>query len=357
MRIDEFDFPLPEDRIALRPAFPRDSARLLVVPGGAAAMPAFGHRRIGDLPGLMRPGDVVVFNDSRVIRAALSGRRAPRMPDGSSVTLRINLIERLAPDRFRAFARPGKRLRIGDELELGPGFTAEVTGKSEDGEIDLRFNQEAEALDAAIEVYGTSPLPPYIAARRPADSSDIEGYQTIFARDAGSVADPTAGLHFTAGLMAELAARGVILAPLTLHVGAGTFVPVKAADTDDHVMHSENYAIPVQSVAHILAAKAEGRRVIAIGTTSLRTLEAAAAAPDGLRAGPGATRLFILPGYQFRMVDVLMTNFHLPRSTLFMLVCALGGTSRLRAAYAEAVARGYRFYSYGDAMWIDRVPG
>lgn len=356
MKIDEFDFHLPPDRIALRPAVPRSSARLLVASGTVKAGFADAHRRIADLPDLMRPGDVVVFNDSRVIHAALTGLRAPRVPDAAPSMLRINLIERLGPDRFRALARPAKRLRIGDVLGFGPGFSATVEGKSAQGEIDLVFDRSAGALDAAIETWGAPPLPPYIAARRAVDAADIDDYQTMFARDAGSVAAPTAGLHFTAGLMAELAAKGVILAPLTLHVGAGTFLPVKTTDTDDHVMHSETYSIPAETARRVHTAKAEGRRVIAIGTTSLRTLEAAASGPDGLRAGPGATRLFIVPGYRFRVVDVLVTNFHLPRSTLFMLVSAFGGTARLHAAYAEAIARGYRFYSYGDAMWIDPGP-
>jgi S-adenosylmethionine:tRNA ribosyltransferase-isomerase len=348
MRVDQFDFDLPEDLIALRPAVPRDSARLLVVPpeGG------LNDAQIGNLPDWLRAGDVLVINDTRVIRARLRGRRLPRpAAPGEGPKIEILLHARMSPSGFRAFARPARKLLPGDRLSLGEGLMAEVTARGEGGEAEVRFELEGEALDAAIAQSGEIPLPPYIEGKRKADAQDDSDYQTMFARHAGSVAAPTAALHFTPALMASLAARGVGCESVTLHVGAGTFLPVSADDTEGHRMHAEWAEISQDTADRLNAARATGGRIVAVGTTALRTLESAAD-DRGVRAFRGETSIFITPGYRFRAVDALLTNFHLPRSTLFMLVCALMGTERMKGAYAHAMARGYRFYSYGDACLL-----
>jgi len=348
MRVDLFDFDLPEHRIALRPARPRDAARLLFVRPGEQLQ----DRGVLDLPGLLDPGDLLVFNDTRVIPAALAGTRAARAEGGGGdVALDVNLHKRAGPDAWRAFVRPARRLRVGDRIAFD-GVSAEVAGKGEGGEALLRFDRAGPDLDAAIAAAGAPPLPPYIARKRAPDAADAQDYQTLYAARDGSVAAPTAGLHFTDRLFEALAARGIQTAWLTLHVGAGTFLPVKAEDTEGHVMHSEIYEVPPAAAEAVAAARARGARVVPVGTTALRTLEAAADGAGGVRAGPGETDIFITPGYRFRVADALWTNFHLPRSTLFMLVCAMSGIDAMQAAYAHAVRSGYRFYSYGDACLL-----
>ncbi len=363
MRVDSFDFDLPQDRIALRPVEPRDAARLLVVPRGETA---FLERTVADLPGQLRPGDVLVVNDTRVIPARLYGMR---QRDGSAVRVEALLHMRVGPDRWKAFARPGKRLAVGDRIRFGaetPGacglaeLDATVDAKGEGGEIELRFDLAGAALDDAIEALGHIPLPPYIATNRPDDERDRRDYQTVFADRQGSVAAPTAGLHFTASLLERIASAGIGLQRVTLHVGAGTFLPVKVDDTRDHRMHAEWGEVPEPVAAALNAARARGGRIVAVGTTSLRLLESAVAEDGSIRPWRGTTSIFITPGYRFRAVDVLMTNFHLPKSTLFMLVSAFAGLDRMRAAYAHAIATGYRFYSYGDACLLfrnDEAPG
>jgi S-adenosylmethionine:tRNA ribosyltransferase-isomerase len=351
MRVDLFDFELPEELIALRPARPRDSSRLLHV----TAAGRFEDKIVRDAPALFHPGDLLVFNDTRVIPAALKAVRPSRDPQGPVVRVSLNLIERLGADRWRALARPGKRLREGDGLFFDDGLFATIEGKAGEGEFTLRFDRSGAALDEAIGKIGAPPLPPYIAGKRAPDEQDASDYQTIYAAKNGAVAAPTAGLHFTEELLARLDARGVDRAQITLHVGAGTFLPVKAEDTADHVMHSEWREISVEAAARINRAKAEGRRVIAIGTTALRSLESAADENGRVRAEAGDTDIFITPGYKFRVVDGLWTNFHLPRSTLFMLVSAFAGLERMQAAYAHAIANRYRFYSYGDASLLWRA--
>jgi S-adenosylmethionine:tRNA ribosyltransferase-isomerase len=348
MNVDLFDFHLPPDRIAQRPARPRDAARLLRV--GQALSDAV----VADLPLLLNPGDMLVFNDTKVIPARLTGQRG-------AVLIEITLHRRVGDDAWRAFARPGKRLRVGDRIDLGPDsegdFSATVEGKFDGGEIELRFDRGGDALMAALERHGTMPIPPYMG--RAADAEDANDYQTMFARAEGAVAAPTAALHFTPALMAALAARGVLTETVTLHVGAGTFLPIKVNDTKDHRMHLEDGVVTAAAAQRIAEARAKGGKVVAVGTTSLRLLEAAAAhSGNGGSLGPyaGATDLFIVPGYRFRAVDRLLTNFHLPRSTLFMLVSAFAGLERMQAAYAHAIANGYRFYSYGDACLLDPAP-
>ncbi len=352
MRTDDFDFNLPQDRIALRPARPREAARLLVAPKDG---PVEDHV-VRDLPHCLRPGDLLVVNDTRVIRAALTGERAPRATGGgvSPVTVSVNLHERVGPSAWRAFAQPAKRLRVGDVVTFAPEVAAEVTALGAGGEATLAFTEAGAALDAVIAETGAPPLPPYIARRRPVDDADADDYQTMFAVEGDSVAAPTAGLHFTTDLVAALRDRGVRLSAVTLHVGAGTFLPVKAHNVRDHVMHEERYSLSAETAAAIAETRAAGGRVVAVGTTSLRTLETCAGDDGVVRAGAGATGLFITPGYAFRAVDGLMTNFHLPKSTLFMLVCAFSGVARMKAAYAHAIAAGYRFYSYGDACLLWR---
>lgn len=345
MDVSDFDFHLPEARIALRPIEPRDNARLLCVGGDELT-----DHTVGDLPDLLQPGDLLVLNDTKVIPAALSAVRPARAQGGGGdVALTINLHKRTAPNRWRAFIRPAKRLRVGDAVVMSDRFAATVVTIRDGGDIELAFDCDGNALDAAVAAHGRTPLPPYIAKKRDADAQDERDYQTVYADDPGSVAAPTAGLHFTDGLFARLAARGVETAKLTLHVGAGTFLPVKSDRTEDHDMHSEWYEISADTAAQIAKAKAEGRRIVAVGTTALRALEA-----SGGVASSGETDIFITPGYEFKVIDGLMTNFHLPRSTLFMLVSSLAGLDTMQAAYAHAIATEYRFYSYGDSSLIWR---
>lgn len=353
MRVDLFDFELPEELIALRPARPRDSARLLHVPVAGG----FDDRIVREGPSLFRPGDVLVFNDTRVIPAALKAVRPSREPQGPVVRVTLNLIERVSDDTWRALARPGKRLKQGDGLFFDDGLFASIIGKGEDGVVTLRFDRAGGELDAAIAKIGAAPLPPYIAGKREADEQDAADYQTVYAARDGSVAAPTAGLHFTDDLLRRLDEAGVVRTHVTLHVGAGTFLPVKSEDTAAHVMHGEWREIPPRTAGLINAARSEGRRVIAIGTTALRSLESAVNEDGTLRAETGATDIFITPGYRFRIVDGLWTNFHLPRSTLFMLVAAFAGLDRMHAAYAHAIMQKYRFYSYGDASLLWRSDG
>jgi len=350
LRVEEFDFDLPNDLIALRPAVPRDSARLLVIREGSLS---FDEATLRDLPGLLSPGDVGIFNDTRVIPAQLSGTRPAR---GLSAQARIDvtLHKRLDAGRWAAFAKPGRKLEPGDSMEFADGFSARVDAKGEGGEIELAFNRSGADLDAAIARHGTMPLPPYIAGRRPVDDKDASDYQTVYARKDGSVAAPTAGLHFTPELLAALDQRGVERGHVTLHVGAGTFLPVKAENTADHRMHSEWGHVPQDTAAAVARARARRNRVMCVGTTSLRTVESAST-PD-LEPWSGDTDIFITPGYVFRTADMLLTNFHLPRSTLFMLVSAFCGLETMRAAYAHAIARRFRFYSYGDACLLIRNP-
>ncbi len=351
MRVDLFDFALPEELIALRPARPRDSARLLLV----AADGTFADRAVRDAPALFRRGDLLVFNDTRVILAALKAVRPPRDSQGPIVQVSLNLIERLSAETWRALAKPGKRLKLGDGLVFDDGLFAHIEAKGEDGVLALRFDRAGAALDQVIAKIGAPPLPPYIAGKRAPDAADSVDYQTIFAAKDGAVAAPTAGLHFTDALMAALDAAGVEHTHITLHVGPGTFLPVKADDTDAHKMHAEWRDISETTAAAINRAKAEGRRVIAMGTTALRALESSADEAGGVRAEAGDTDIFITPGHRFRVADGLWTNFHLPRSTLFMLVSAFAGLERMQGAYAHAIAQKYRFYSYGDACLIWRA--
>lgn len=339
MRVDLFDFELPEDRIAQRPANPREAAKLLGVgPSGLR------DGAIGDLPELLGPADILVVNDTRVIPARLFGRR-------DAVAVEILLHRQQTPDTWEALSRPAKRLKAGQTVEFGDGLAAEVLGRNE-GWVTLRFNRGGAALIQAVHAIGHIPLPPYLG--RDDDAQDRADYQTVYAARDGAVAAPTAGLHLTPAMLAAFEARGVRRTTVTLHVGAGTFLPVSAEDTDDHVMHAEWGEIGESAVAAIAAARGAGGRVVAVGTTSLRLLESAAA--DGvLKPFAGDTRLFITPGYRFKAADLLLTNFHLPRSTLYMLVCAFAGTDRMRAAYAHAVAQHYRFYSYGDACLLERA--
>jgi S-adenosylmethionine:tRNA ribosyltransferase-isomerase len=340
MRVDLFDFELPQENIALRPARPRDSARLL----GVGAQGAFRDLTVLDLPSLLNPGDVLVFNDTRVIPAQLEGQRGDARI-GATLHKRIDL------RRWQAFVRNGKRLREGDEIRFGAGVTAQAESRLADGSWTLFFPGD-EPVEVLLERAGQMPLPPYIAGKRPTDAQDREDYQTMFATKDGAVAAPTAALHFTPRLMAAIAERGIHTETLTLHVGAGTFLPVKAEDTQDHRMHAEWGTIDAATADRLNAARAAGNRVIAVGTTSLRLLESAAGEDRIIRPFEGDTAIFITPGYTFRAIDGLMTNFHLPKSTLFMLVSALMGLDRMQAAYAHAITNGYRFYSYGDSSLL-----
>jgi S-adenosylmethionine:tRNA ribosyltransferase-isomerase len=348
MRVDLFDFELPQERIALRPASPRDSARLLVVPPEGELQ----DRAIRDLPELLAPGDALVVNDTRVIHARLLGFRAR---GDTQARIEATLIERLGEDRWRALARPAKKLAPGETVRFGDaGLEARVLEKGENGEILFAFSLSGAALDAAVEAAGVMPLPPYIAGKRAADARDEDDYQTLFAAEAGAVAAPTAGLHFTPRLVEALQARGVELHRATLHVGAGTFLPVRAEDTAEHRMHAEWGSLDAATADALNRARARGGRIVAVGTTALRLLESAAREDGRLEAFRGETAIFITPGYRFRAVDALLTNFHLPRSTLFMLVSAFCGLERMKAAYAHAIGSGYRFYSYGDACLLVR---
>jgi len=356
MRLADFDFELPESRIALRPAIPRDSARLLLVAAGGA----LADRHVRDLPDLLRPGDALVFNDTRVIPARLKG---VRRRDEGTVAVEATLHKRLSPSRWTAFAKPGRRLATGDRIVFGETndracllstFDATVAEKGDGGELTLAFDLAGPDLDFAIAASGAMPLPPYIASRRAEDAQDLTDYQTIYAREDGSVAAPTAGLHFTPDLMANLDSRGVSRHFVTLHVGAGTFLPVKTEDVSEHRMHAETGEVGPATAEALNQVRARGGRIVAVGTTALRLLESAADASGELQPFKGETSIFITPGYRFRTADGLMTNFHLPRSTLFMLVSAFSGLGVMRAAYAHAVAASYHFYSYGDASLLWR---
>jgi S-adenosylmethionine:tRNA ribosyltransferase-isomerase len=347
MKVDLFDFDLPPERIALRPASPRDSARLLVLDGDATRDLA-----ITDLPGQLRAGDLLVFNDTRVIPAQLEGIRERREDDGApGAKIGATLHKREGPRRWRAFIRNARRLRDGDAIDFGAGVTAIAGDRAEDGTFALTF-QGDEPVELLLEKAGRMPLPPYIAARRAADARDAEDYQTMFAAEKGAVAAPTASLHFTPALMERLEAAGIGHATLTLHVGAGTFLPVKAEDTDAHKMHAEWGRIDAATADRLNQVRRNGGRIIAAGTTSLRLIESAASEDGTIHPFEGDTAIFITPGYRFKGVDGLVTNFHLPKSTLFMLVSALMGRERMQAAYAHAVGAGYRFYSYGDGSLL-----
>jgi S-adenosylmethionine:tRNA ribosyltransferase-isomerase len=355
MRVDQFDFDLPAERIALQPASPRDSARMLIVgPGNALT-----DRGVADLPDYLREGDALVVNDTKVIAARLDGVRVR----GESVAhIEATLIKRLDGSRWRALVRPAKKLNIGERIRFGEdaesmvcllaALDAEVEDKGESGEVTLSFAFQGAALDEAIERLGRPPLPPYIAARRAPDESDRRSYQTMFADHVGAVAAPTAGLHFTDDLVARITAKGAKIHRVTLHVGAGTFLPVKADDTDDHRMHAEWGHIDVATANALNEARARGGRIVAVGTTSLRLLESASEENGRIAPFSDETSIFITPGYRFRAVDALMTNFHLPRSTLFMLVAAFSGLETMKRAYSHAIDSGYRFYSYGDACLL-----
>jgi S-adenosylmethionine:tRNA ribosyltransferase-isomerase len=348
LRVADFDFDLPEELIALRPVSPRDSARLLIVREGATT---FEEAIVRDLPNFLNAGDVCIFNDTRVIPAQLFGVR-PARGDSAESAIEVTLHKREASDVWAAFAKPGRKLIVGDTIRFGDRFAAVVEAKRDGGEIALRFDEFGAALDQAIAEVGVTPLPPYIAGRRAADEQDERDYQTIYAARDGAVAAPTAGLHFTPALMAALDAKGVKRETVTLHVGAGTFLPVKADDTKDHVMHAEWGEVPAAVAATINEARAGGHHALCVGTTSLRTIESASSAE--VHAFKGDTRLFVTPGYKFKAVDMLLTNFHLPRSTLFMLVSAFCGLDTMRAAYAHAISNRFRFYSYGDACLLIR---
>jgi len=357
MRTDLFDFDLPAENIALRPASPRDSARMLAVQGDGVLRDA----AIGDLPKWLEAGDVRVVNDTKVISAQLRGRRITRATEPK---IEATLIKRLDGSRWQALVKPAKKLTEGDRIRFGNEgkvcllghLDAEVEQKGEEGEVTLSFSFHGPALDQAIADLGSPPLPPYIAGKRAPDERDLEDYQTMFAAEEGAVAAPTAGLHFTPALEAALHARGVGLQRLTLHVGAGTFLPVKVDDTAGHKMHSEWGSLSASTAAALNEARAKGGRIVAVGTTSLRLLESAARDDGTIAPFEGETAIFITPGYRFRAVDILLTNFHLPRSTLFMLVSAFSGLETMKHAYAHAIASGYRFYSYGDACLLFRAP-
>ncbi|MEM9012194.1 MAG: tRNA preQ1(34) S-adenosylmethionine ribosyltransferase-isomerase QueA [Pseudomonadota bacterium] len=352
MRLDDFDFDLPEELIALRPAEPRSAARLLVAVGERLE-----DRQVTDLPRLLRPGDLLIFNDTKVIPARLEGVRRRETSDGPGVArIEVTLLSRVDAETWQALARPAKRLRSGDRIRFADTLSAEVLERA-GGDVTLRFDQAGAALDAAIAAAGLMPLPPYIATRRAADARDRTDYQTVFAEESGAVAAPTAGLHFDAALLDALIAAGVETARVTLHVGAGTFRPVTATHIAEHKMHAEWGRVPAPTVAAIARTRAAGGRVIAVGTTVLRILETAAAHPGGLAPWEGETDIFITPGFQFRAIDGLLTNFHLPRSTLLMLVAALIGLDPMRRIYAHAIAARYRFFSYGDAsLLLPAVP-
>jgi S-adenosylmethionine:tRNA ribosyltransferase-isomerase len=385
MRTSLFDFELPPDRIALRPVAPRDAARLLVVrPPHTPFIPAqagiqttqaranstwvpasagtngevLEDRAITDLPNLLRPGDCLVVNDSKVIAARLTGRRIGR--GASEPAIEATLHKRLDGSRWRAFILGAKKVQVGDTLRFGTEgrvcflgeLDAQVSQKDQGGEVTLSFSFHGPVLDQAIAERGAMPLPPYIAARREPDEQDRADYQTVFAHDEGSVAAPTAGLHFTPELTERLMRREINIRKVTLHVGAGTFLPVKAEDTTGHKMHAEFGTVSAEVADALNGIRAEGGRIVAVGSTALRLLESAATEDGQIKPFAGETAIFITPGYRFRAVDLMLTNFHLPRSTLFMLVAAFSGLDTMKWAYAHAIAQGYRFYSYGDACLL-----
>jgi S-adenosylmethionine:tRNA ribosyltransferase-isomerase len=342
MHLADFDFAVPRELIAARPAEPREAARLLVLPAAGRLV----DRHIADLPELVRPGDLLVVNDTKVIPARLVGRRG-------AATIEITLAHDLGGGAWQAYAKGARRLHKGDHIDFAADFSAEIADKSAEGAVTLRFDREGAEFRAVLTRHGAMPLPPYIKRPRGGDAQDRSDYQTMFARAEGAVAAPTAGLHFTRALMAGIAARGAKWVSVTLHVGPGTFLPVKTEDPRAHPMHAEHGHISAEAAARINRARVRGGRIIAIGTTSLRLLESAADERGRVGEFRGETRLFILPGYRFRAIDLLLTNFHLPRSTLLMLVAALAGLDRIKAAYAHAAATGYRFFSYGDACLIE----
>ena len=355
MRTDLFDFELPATSIALRPASPRDTARMLVVqPDGVLR-----DRAIGDLPQWLEPGDQLVVNDTKVISAQLKGRRIGRETEPK---IEATLIKRLDGSRWQALVKPARKLVAGDRIRFGNEgkvcllghLDAEVEAKGAEGEVTLSFSFHGPALDQAIADLGSPPLPPYIASKRTPDDQDLADYQTMFAANEGAVAAPTAGLHFTPALEQALRARGVGIVRVTLHVGAGTFLPVKVDDTEAHKMHAEWGTISAETAERLNSARKNGGRIIAVGTTSLRLLESAAREDGTIQPFAAETAIFITPGYRFRAVDILMTNFHLPKSTLFMLVSAFSGLETMKQAYAHAISNGYRFYSYGDACLLFR---
>ncbi|MCS0496968.1 tRNA preQ1(34) S-adenosylmethionine ribosyltransferase-isomerase QueA [Ancylobacter sp. MQZ15Z-1] len=355
MHVDLFDFELPPERIALRPVSPRDAARMLVIRPGAE--PELTDAHVRDLPEVLAPGDALVVNDTRVVPARLDGIRRRTSSQGEGVHVEAMLHKRIAADTWLVLARPGKRLAPGDVIEFSAPdgvrhLSATLEAKGEGGEVTLRFELGGAELDAAIAAIGHIPLPPYIATRRPDDAQDRSDYQTMFAAHEGSVAAPTAGLHFTPELIARLEARGIATHRLTLHVGAGTFLPVKVEDTADHRMHAEWGEVSAETAAALNAVKARGGRVVTIGTTATRLIESAASPEGDLQAWRGETDIFITPGYRFRYIDGMLTNFHLPRSTLVMLVAAFIGHEPQKRAYAHAIRAGYRFYSYGDACLL-----
>jgi S-adenosylmethionine:tRNA ribosyltransferase-isomerase len=344
LRVDAFDFQLPEDRIALRPVSPRDEARLLVVPPSDAE--PFCDAVVRDLAQYLQAGDALVFNDTKVIPAQLFGHRG-------AARIGVTLHKRVDAKRWWAFARNARRLKVGDRIDFGASLQGAVLDKTPDGQILFSFDCDDD-LETALNTAGVMPLPPYIATRRPADSQDSADYQTVYAQPSGSVAAPTAGLHFTPALLARLDDASIERITVTLHVGAGTFLPVKADDTEDHVMHSEWGVINAATATRLNAVRTRGGRLVCVGTTSLRLLESAVDATGEIKPFEGDTAIFITPGYRFRAADALMTNFHLPRSTLFMLVCAFCGIERMHAAYRYAIDQGYRFYSYGDSSLLWR---
>jgi S-adenosylmethionine:tRNA ribosyltransferase-isomerase len=359
MKTDLFDFDLPPDRIALRPVSPREAAKLLVVrPASAGTNGVLEDRTVGDLPDLLQLGDCLVVNDSKVIAARLKGRRIGRGEVEPSVEATLH--KRLDGSHWRAFILGAKKVQVGDMLRFGSEgrvcflgqLDAEVTHKDEGGEVTLSFAFHGPMLDQAIAERGEMPLPPYIASRRAPDDQDKTDYQTLFAREDGSVAAPTAGLHFTDALLARLQDRGIGLQKVTLHVGAGTFLPVKVDDTAEHKMHAEFSVVTAETAAALNVVRAKGGRIVAVGSTALRTLETAADGDGTIREFAGDTAIFITPGYRFKAVDLMLTNFHLPRSTLFMLVAAFSGLETMQRAYAHAIEAGYRFYSYGDACLL-----
>jgi S-adenosylmethionine:tRNA ribosyltransferase-isomerase len=339
MRVSDFDFDLPAERIALRPARPRDSARLLLVKGDTII-----DRRVLDLPDLLRKGDVLVFNDTKVIPAQLEGRRG-------EASIGATLHKREGPREWQAFLRNARRAKVGDKIDFGEGVAASVVEKGEDGSALLHFHGE-EPVELLLERAGQMPLPPYIASKRAVDEADRDDYQTMFAREEGAVAAPTASLHFTPRLLEALEERGIGRETLTLHVGAGTFLPVKGERIEEHKMHAEWGRIDAATAARLNAVRRAGGRLISVGTTSLRLLESAAGDDGVIQPFEGDTAIFITPGYRFKAIDGLITNFHLPRSTLFMLVSALMGLDVMQSAYAHAIDEGYRFYSYGDASLL-----
>jgi len=339
MKLSDFDYELPPENIAQRPIQPRDSARLLVVDESLT------DSTLKNLPGLFRPGDLLVFNNTRVIPARLIGKRKTAKID-------VTLHKEEAPDTWRAFARPARKLKPGDQIDFAEDFTAEVTAKGEQGEVTLTFQHAGDDLRRQLEQYGAMPLPPYIKRNPLPDRQDHDDYQTMFAEVPGAVAAPTAGLHFTPEILAELSKKNIQHTFVTLHVGAGTFLPVRTDNVDEHRMHAEWGDVSKQTAMLINKTRAKGGRIIPAGTTALRLLETAARADGTLKPFTGDTSLFIKPGYRFKAADMLFTNFHLPRSTLFMLVCAFAGTDRMKQAYQHAIDHDYRFYSYGDACLL-----